>query len=355
MNVEQTLTDELRVVADTVTAPPPPAVTALVQQAAGARTRSRVRWAATTFLAAAAVVAAVVVGNQWGRTDSTPQPVGPTPTATPTPETFPTGNPLATFVDERGTLYVAGVAEAGSWSGATTEGDLTLGFSGAPAAVEVTVFIGTEPVGTIDRTDDSDNVKVSPDRRTIAWVRPEGTVGSIVVARVSPNGIRELGRLTVATLLLGNDDERKERLMAVADDGTVTYGGVLGGHAWTPGSAPRSADISSYEYGPRGFPCHGQEVVLNPSGTWGAWLAAPAGTSNGFAQFTAVGFQQTDRPETRTRIAMPRTDADLRGLYWESDTDVVLTVFDPTTTYVHYVRCNVVDRACEYAPTPTTP
>ena len=177
MNLEQTLTDELRAVATATQAPPPPAAADLAHAAARARRRTAATRLGAVGLAAAAVVAAIVLGTQWGRTSSAPSPVSPTPTATTTPQTFPTGKPLATYVDERGILYVAGVAEAGSWSGATTVGDLTLGFSGAPTAVRVTVFIGTRPVGTIDRTDDGADIKVSPDRRTIAWVRPAGTVG----------------------------------------------------------------------------------------------------------------------------------------------------------------------------------
>ncbi|MGY2877042.1 hypothetical protein ACVW00_004232 [Marmoricola sp. URHA0025 HA25] len=356
MNIEETLTDELATVARSVEPPPPPAVATLVQEAGRTRRRTGVRWATTTFLTAAAVLAAVFAGTELGGPDAAPQPTRPTPTKKA--ETFSVGTPLRTYVDPaNGDLYIDGTRQPGSWDDATTLGDLTLGFGRtrtASGSNTVGVFRGGRRVGTLHDLADYD-IKTSPDTGTIAWVEDHDKTGVIVVDRVSADGVRELGRLTVRTLLINADDESHENLISVADDGTVTYGGVLGGHAWRPGGSPHDADISSYLYGPQGFPSHADYVQPNPASTWGAWLTdqADPGDGGGEVSWSAVAFQQPGRPETKVRIAMPAPYADVRGLYWESDTDFILATFNGDTT-VHvekgYVRCDVVTRSCEVAP-----
>jgi hypothetical protein len=142
------------------------------------------------------------------------------------------------------------------------------------------------------------------------------------------------------------------QLISVDDHHTVTYGGVLGGHSWTPGHEPTTADISEFVYGPTGFPDHAQDVQLDPSGTWGAWLTDPAnpGAEGEVVAFTAVVVQQRDEPGTKAKIVMPAAYADVEGLYWESDTDVILVV-----PHASHLRCNVVDHSCEQAPDPSRP
>jgi len=358
VNIEQTLTDELRVVATAVQPPPPPDVAALVSRAARTRGRTRVRWATTTVLAAAAVIAAIVLGNQIGRPDAAPSPAKPTPTRTADP--LPVGSPLRTFVEPTtGRLYIDGSTEPGTWSDASTVDNLTLAFgrtTTASGGAEVGVFRDGQRVGTLRHVSD-DLVETSPGTRAIAWVEHHDTTGVIVVAEVSKDGVHELGRLSVPTLVRDADDESHENLISVADDGTVTYGGVIGGHSWRPGSTPRVADITSYEYGPEGFPSHAEDVRPNPSGSWGAWLTdeRDPGTGGGFASWGAVAFQQPGHPETKHKIAMPASHSDVRGLYWESDTDFILTISggDTSTDAVKaYVRCSVADATCEVAPGP---
>ena len=351
MNVEQTLTDELEMVARSVDTPPPPAVAALVQEARSARGRSRVRWAATTF-AAAAVIAAVVAGTQLGQPDAAPQPTRPTESA----DALPVGKPLRTYVDPTtDALYIDGEAVRGNgWDSAETFGDLTLGYLGAQDSGYVGIFLGAQRVGTL-HPDEANGVLVAPGGRTIAWVELKDGSGAVVVARVGTDGLRELGRLPVAALTFDVDNESRQHLIAVDDAGTVTYGSAVGGHAWRPGNEPTDVDISAAQGGPAGFPGRADDVHLNRAGTWGAWLTSPRdpGAGGGEASWSAITFQQPNRPDTKASITMPDRLNDVRDFSWESDTDIVLTIYTGNL-FVHevleHVRCNVIDRACEVAP-----
>ena len=356
MNLEQTLIDELESTARALDVPPPPAAADLVRHAEQARTRGRARWTVTTVLAAAAVVAAVLAGLQIGRPDAGPRPTRPTPTKVG----FPVGAPLHTYVDPTtNALYIGGVVEQGNdWMDATTYGDLTLGYLGQPVAGDVVVFLHADKLATIHPTGVT-GVKVSPDAHTIAWEETKGRSGTIVVAQVSASGLHELGRLSVPALARVADDESRELLIEVADDGTVTYGGTVDAHTWKPGGSPKPADPSSYLYRPAGFPARADDIDVNRSGSWGAWLTDEwdPGTGGGEARYRSVTFQQPGKPDTRARIQLPAGDDDARSLYWESDTDLVIGTYTGNQ-FVHvlheYVRCNVLTRACEVAPGPGT-
>lgn len=358
MNIEQTLTDELRVVATAVQPPPPPDVAVLVRQAVRSRGRTRVRWATTTVLAAAAVIAAIVLGNQIGRPDAAPSPTKPTPTRKA--DALPVGSPLRTYVDQvNGRLYIDGTTEPGAWNDASTVDGLTLAFGRTTTRsgdAEVGVFRDGQRVGTLQHVSDH-LVETSPDTRAVAWVEEHDTTGVIVVAQVGDEGVHELGRLSVPALILGGDDESDENLISVADDGTVTYGGILSGHSWLPGSTPRVADVSSYLYGPQGYPPRADDVRPNHYGTWGAWLTdqRDPGAGGGYASWGAVAFQQPGHPETKVKVTLPANDNDVRDLYWESDTDLILATSygDSSADAVKdYVRCSVTDATCEVAPGP---
>ena len=356
MNIEQTLTDELRVVATAVQPPQPPDVAGLVRQANRSRSRTRVRWATTTVLAAAAVVAAIVLGNQIGRPDAAPSPTKPTPTRTA--DTLPVGSFLRTYVDPAtGKLHIEGTAEPGLWGDASTVDGLTLAFGRTTTAsgdAEVGVFRDGRRVGTLHHVSDH-LVETSPGTRTIAWVEVHATTGVIVVAEVTNTGVHELGRLSVPALIRGGDDESDENLIGVADDGTVTYGGVIGGHSWRPGGTPRVADISSYLYGPQGYPPRAEDVHPNHAGTWGAWLTEQRdpGTGGGYASYGAVVFEQPGHPETRAKVTLPASDSDVRGLYWETDDQLILLISNGDVSkddVKDYVRCTVTTGRCEVAP-----
>jgi hypothetical protein len=359
VNIETTLTEELRTVARAVPTPPPPAVADLVERAGEQRRRTRYLVAGAGALVAAVLVGVLVLGSHLGNPDSAPSPA-PQPTRTST--ALPTGEPLRTWTDQYGRLHLDGVAVPGkSWSDAATTGDLTVAARGEYGPEDFSVFIGTRRVADFTGLYELP-VRVSPDRRTIAWTafdEPTRKQASIVVARISEDGAEELGSLHVAALTAGADSEARETLYRVADDGTVWYGGVLGGHAWTPGSDPRPYDNQPDLMRPNGFPATDATLglELNPSGTWGAWQTdeVPPATADDPVTYTSVVVQRRGDPSSRGKLAFAGRFAYVNIVFWETDTDVVLFADENPPgqqSNGRYLRCDVVERACEVAPAP---
>jgi hypothetical protein len=353
VNLEQTLTDELASVAGSIGVPPPPAVAAVVQRAEQSRTRSRVRWTATTLLAAAAVVAAVVVGNQIGRPDAAPSPA-PQPTRSPTG--LPTGAPPRVAYVAGSRLYLDGRVVPGDWGGVDVVGGTTLGYVHDPHDQTTTrvVFRDGREVGRITDVSVDQPSLLSRDGTKLAWVERAGGRYFLVVRDVP--GWRELGRLEVDPSRLGHvgaEDEGWETLTAVADDGTVSYGGVVAAHTWKPGSAPvDQAPQPSLES--NDFPRSSGGVVISPDGTWGAWSTDRHGkvTVDADQKADGVTLAHPRRPASQFTLALP-PGTDGRMLTWESTTDLLVTVFDdPDGVRWHFLRCDVVTRRCELAPTP---
>jgi hypothetical protein len=361
MNVEQTLTDELRVVADTVAAPPPPAVAALVHEADRARTRSRVRWAATTVLAAAAVVAAIVIGSQVGRPNASPSPL-PQPTELPT--SLPTGAPPAIAFVKNDRLYVDDRVQPGSWVSVVNRGRTAIGYLDDANDLTGTMVLfrdGSEVVRVPHAS--VQGTVVSPSGVKVAWVERDGSAWYLVVYDL---GIRdEQGRLPVdahAVGHVGQETEAWESLTTVDDTGEVTWGGVLKRHLWTPGSAPKdTAPEVPRGTGSTAYPVDEGLVTVSPDGAWGAWTTDHTGE---FEQGSTdipdqykveVTVQKPGRPASAIHFQLPR-NSNASGIDWETDTAFLVTVFeDPTGISWHYVRCLVATGKCEVAPTPSTP
>lgn len=314
-------------------------------------TRSRITLAALACLAVAVVLTIVSTHD------------GPSPTGRPSlrrhvsASTLPTGEPLATYVDpDRLVLYVHGVAVPGHWGGASSTGELTVAV--ANSLHTVGLFVRGERVGTLRHVADGE-VHASPDGRTISWIEARSGSAHLVAATVGSTGVRELGRLALDPAVLADDSEGAERVMAVDDDHTVTYGGITSGHTWVPRDAPRDADVSTYETRPTGFPNSVDPADLNPAGTWGAWPTDAAGRSPVDTEdpWIAVTVQQPRRPDTRHTFVMP-DGAGVQWTYWESDTELVVAISSTRPaagTEVdagRYVRCDVVSDACEDAPVP---
>lgn len=318
----------------------------------GTWTRTRVTLAALACLAVAIVLTMV-------STHDGPSASGrPSPDARPTTAaTLPTGEPLATYVDpDRLVLFIHGVAVPGSWGGASTTGDLTIAVGNS--LHRVGLFVRGERVGTLRNVVDGE-VVASPDGRTVAWAERRGGSAHLVASAVTSAGVHELGRLALDPGVLVHDGEGRQRIMAVDDEHVVTYGGILGGHTWAPGHAPRDADVSAYEYRAAGFPNSVDPPDLNAAGTWGAWPTNDQGRSpvDTETPWTAVSVQQPHRRDTRQTFVMP-DGAGVQWLYWETDADVVVAVsgHEPApggeVTADGYVRCNLLDHHCEYAPVP---
>lgn len=350
MNLEQTLTDELASVAGSLDVPPPPATAAVVQQAAQRRQRSRLRWTATTLLAAAAVVAAVVVGSQVGGPDAGPQPTHPTPTG------LPTGAPPRVAYVSGSRLYLDGRVVPGSWGGVDVVGGTTLGYlDGAHGGVGTRVlFRNGREIGRITHVSVAQPSILSPDGTKLAWVEREG--GRFFLAVLDVPTWRELGRLQVDRSRLGHlgtEDEGWETVTSVTDDGTVAYGGVVAAHTWRPGSAPVDvAPRPSVES--TDFPHSTGGVVVSPDGAWGAWITDRHGkATTDYGQVSdGVTLAHPGQPASQFTLGLPAgTDGHL--LTWESSTDLLVTAYDdPRGDRWHFLRCNVLTRRCEVAPTP---
>ena len=319
------------------------------------RTRTAVIGAAVVVILAVAVVA-IVHGTRGGAPAAAPHPSHPT--ASRTADGLKVGAPLAAYVDpDSGVLSIDGVAQRGTWGGASSTNGLTLGVSSDPTGSTVGIFVRGARAGTMRHVVDG-VVLASPDTRTISWMEHVGGSVHLVAASVTRSGIRELGRIPLDPSVLEHDNEGAERVMKVDDDRTVTYGGILGGRSWKPGHAPRRADVSVLLTRAHGFPNTYEPPDVNPSGTWGVWRSTPTGRSphNDETPLRAVTVQQPNRPGTRITFPMPPND-EVQWAYWETDADVIVAVSSTPPVAGEaieasgYVRCNVVSHACEYAPT----
>lgn len=363
-NIGPALTQELALVAGSVQAPPAPAVADLVHRAEhGVRRNRRRKATAGSLLVAAAVAGAVLAGSRIGDPDAAPPPA---PQPTETPGVFGVEAPIRTWVDRYGRLHLAGATfDDAIYANAQTTDDLTTAATGEYDGGDTAVFLGTTRVGTLPKVYESD-LPVSPDARTIAYTEfgnATRTKVSIVVVRVSPDGITELGRLPVGSFWAGSGSETRQRLFRVTDDGTVTYGGNTGrdGYTWTPGSEPRPADTGAFTGTPEGFPSVNLgnalgQITLNRQGTWGAWPTDVApGSDPDSPTFTGLTVQRPGEVASRWSFDFADDYAYVNLVFWETETTVILYADrrpPGQTSDGDYVRCDVVKHRCEDAPEP---
>jgi hypothetical protein len=197
---------------------------------------------------------------------------------------------------------------------------------------------------------------LSPDGTKVAWIEQDRNAGVLVVHDMETG--RDLGRRPVATTRFvgGEETEGWENLVAVANDGTATYGNVVTRHTWKPGRAPVDSPAPTEELIP-GFPTRAGWVWLRPDGVWGAWqtdrTGDPAPGPEGDGPLDGITLQHPSDPASRFTIALP-TGTDARRLEWETSTTLLVTVFeDRDGNEWHFLRCAIVDRRCERAPTPS--
>ncbi len=354
MNIEQTLIDELRVVADSAEAPVPPDVADLVRLAERTRTRSRLARVGGTALVAAAVITAIVIGSQVGRPNAAPPPTHPTGDATGGP--LPTGAaPKIPYVLD-GTLYLDGQAQPGTWSSVVTVGRTSMAVNGPDGAEKNPVVLFHDGVEVARLTQDgTQDALLSPSGTKIAWIEHDGDTATLVVHDMETG--QDLGRRQVASTQSngGEETEGSESIGTVADDGTVTYGSVVVTHTWKPGSAPVDSTPAVGSQTIPGFPDRAGYVWVQPDGTWGAWqtdrTGDPTPGEDGDGILDGVTVQHPGDPGSRFTIALP-TGTDARRLEWETSTAVLVTVFeDRDGNRWHYLRCDVDDRRCEQVPT----
>lgn len=360
MNVETTLTDELNTVAASVQAPPPPAVSALVQEAEHVRAlRTRRRLIASAGLAAAAVVAAIVLGAQLGKPSASPPPA-PQPTVKP----MSTGAPPRIPFVAGSKLYVDGRLRRGVWLEVVTAGRTSVATRGVGDGYSVPAVVLFRDGVEVAHFKADFGALLSPKGTKVAWLEVgDGTAR--VVVRDMDSG-RDLGRLSVDRLLFVHDEgaeenEGWENLEKVADDGTVTYGGVVVMHTWQPGSAPVDHKPSPPGRDFQGYPGRAGYVWVGPDGTWGAWQTDRHGRSEPDAadqvnwKPDGITAQRSGEPTTRITFALP-LGAQTQHVIWESSTDLLVVVSeDPAGEIARYLRCSITRRTCELAPTPTDP
>jgi hypothetical protein len=353
MNVETILTEELQVVAGAVQPPPPP-VAELVRLAERSRTRGRAGRVAAVVLVAAAVVVAIVIGSQVGRPTTAPPPAHHSKGATP----LAVGEaPRIPYVLGT-TLYLDGKPRPGTWLGVETAGDITLASRAAApdnyADTDAVLFRDGAQVYVVRHV--HSGPELSPRGTKLAWIEVVDGTPVLVVRDLAAD--RELGRLPLDTPV-DPDVESAETVQSVDDGGTVSYGSVLVSHTWRPGTVPVDQGPPSPSQSPPGFP-NVLELTMSPDQTWGAWLTDRRGRNVGNRTdydgvLDGVTVQKPGDRGSRLTIPLP-AGTDLRGVVWESSTDVLLTVADNAVgDRTHYVRCSRLNRQCEIARTPSTP
>jgi hypothetical protein len=231
MNVEQTLTDELAIVAAAADAPPPPPVDALVHAAERTRIRTSAKRIAATGLVAAAVVGAIVIGTHIGR-PTTARPNGPADN----PTSLPTGSAPAVPYILGETLYVDGKAQPGTWIGVRTAGGNTLALQSAGAGSTNTKGVLFRSGAMVETLPTGAEAMLSPHGTKLAWFEVSDSTADLVVRDLTTD--QEMGRLPLDPDTITGDSEATVHMTAIDEHGTAHWGGVLVSRSWKPGSAP---------------------------------------------------------------------------------------------------------------------
>jgi len=354
VNVETTITEELREVGAPLRPPPAPDPATLVRAAGRARTRTLVRSGISAALAAAVILAIVVLGAHLKDPNAAPIP-------TPEPTVLPTGQPPQIPYIQNETLYVDGQVQPGSWAGVVTHQASSIAslndFTGTPETWTTVLFHDGSEVARIPHVGGS---VLSPAGRRAAWIERDGQDWYVVVYDLERS--REQGRWPVDAHTLGHvgpENEGWEGLSAVDDGGVTTWAGALKVHTWTPGSAPVESDQTDPEPPSGQFPVDDAVVSLSPDGAWGVWNEdltgdqVVQGSTETPDQYNVHVFaQRPGQPGTRIEFPLP-SNVNMGGADWETTETFLTQVFDdPTGDTWHYVRCFIATKRCEVAPTP---
>jgi hypothetical protein len=326
VNVEQTLTAELRAVASGAEPPAPPAVGHLVRLAERQRNRTRATRAGGVALAAAAVVAAVVLGQHIGRPDTAPQPVKPSPSY------YADGVPYY----DHGGLYVGHRRQPGDWTFVESNGDYSVA-----VAADQTAEILHHGAPVLRVGGFVFEARLSFDGTKAAWIATDGPDASALVVRDLVAG-RDLGRLPL--VLRAQGGQGVETSLGIRNDGTVFY--EVGHRAWTwhpGGGAPvRTTRMpNSVQTHPPGFDGVAAPVRLSPDHLWGAWVTDPAGGELGDVKGKPLGVTVQKPGDLASRFTLPLpTGLDLAPIaFWVTPTEI--TFAGPEN-----IRCDIVARDC---------
>jgi hypothetical protein len=345
MNVEQILTDELRIVAAGTPSPPPPDLSDLVGSAGRARRRSLTVRVGGAILVAAAVVAAIVLGTQLGRPNASPQP------AEPTPSYYAPGVPY--WYD--GGLYIGHRRQPGSWGEVHSAGQFTVALGADQTAVILRDGVQVDKLeGPVDA------VRLSPDGTKAAWIASTGSDAGVLVVRDLVLS-RDLGRLPL--VLKPKNDVEGLGFSLVVEDNSVTFYSINGvPWKWTPGRGtpahtrqqPNDTTIAGFA-DPADFDVD-MPVRLSPDHLWGGWLTDRHGQVVTVTGDTApvrdgVTVQKPKDPGSRFTIALP-AGANGVSMSWDSPTTMIVQVPIGTSSAADVLECDIVTRTCKQAETP---
>ena len=374
-DLEETLTRELREVADELHVPPMPP---LPEQAPRPVRRRR------ALLAAAAAVAVVagatgVVATIPGERDvqpaepspapsaSTPPSTSPSPTTAPTP--IPKGTPTLPYVLDRRLLVGGEQVPGDDWWSVEPAGDAWIGVRGMPPTWWW--GRGTEVHELPDGEDV--NPKISPDGSYVAVVRSENGEGILTVVDTESGQNVEETPTSIGPVQPGQG----AYVAAVTDDGTVVIrrgneyltwsGEVVTGttsgqmvYGATPaGLVAGDVDPGPEDGGPaylaelsdtgaltkvRDLPEH-DDLIVSPSGSWMAWT--PLGTTRG--DVTAVPSLQLQRLSGGDPVTLEAPEGwefAVRTYAWEDDGHLVSVVSSPGQRQDRLTRCSAEQARC---------
>lgn len=334
MNVEETLVDELLVVASATDVPPPPAVPDLVRTADHDRRRSLTFRIGGTALVAAAVVGAVVLGTRIGGPDAAPSP------AKPSPSYYAPGVPY--LYKQR--LYVDHEEQPGSWFEVHSAGRFTVALGIDESAV---ILRDGDPVETVEPR--VYVVRLSRDGTKAAWISATEPDAGLLVVRDLVRS-RDLGRLPL--VLKHEKDGGLGYSLLVKNDGEAFYDINDVHWKWTPGGTPTHTEQQPNDWSSYGTSSDfdvDTSVRLSPDHLWGAWLTDRHGQvvhASGDADPVqgAVTVQKPNDPGSRFTIALP-DGADGGFVSWDSPTTVLVQVPDaPGGEDV--LACDITTRKC---------
>jgi len=374
MNIEQLLEQELHVVANGLDVPVAP-MADLVRE--GERVRNRIRVYAAGLVAAA--VALVVTGLALANSD--PRAEGPGPSTTsPSPTRvldenlgFPTGEApsIPYIVDEK--LFVGGERVPGLWEylPETQIGGNTV----ATWSPEKEGWLLVENGQVQNLQVDRGAAKLSPDGRFLVHC-----VGADLVLRDLVDD-REVGRTRIKDEL-DADGEYAVIPRGVDNAGRVFYGNARvfmwdGSGQPVPvtlpsGRIPILGDIydvmgsqivmSASENGPLSLATVGDDGLItleqslpprtgpnfvSPDGSWVAWQTKSNGEVTGNLEDPEEDAITVQRVASDERFTIPLNSGSfIRDVRWESDHTVLITMSE------RVVRCDLIERACEYAVAP---
>lgn len=351
VDIEETLSRELREVADGLHVPAMPPMPEEAPRPA--RRRAPLLAAAAVVLIAAGAVGVATLPD--GR-DTQPAQPSPSPSLVPSPSptpaesvTVPRSAPSVPYVlGDR--LYVGGEQVPGSWWSVRPAGDAWIAVEGMPATWWW--GRGPEPRGLPNGEDVTP--QISPNGQYVAVVRAEGGDGILTV--IDTESGDPVGGTPVS--LGAQKWDAPGYVMAVLSDGRVIVRRADSHLLWGPGSGGSTVDLSETAPGQvvlgasaaglvvtdgdggqpyladvsdageltrvGELPQH-DDVVVSPDATWVAWT--PIGTTGGeVTSLPTLEVRRLDGSQPVTLTAPDGWHFKVRTWVWESDDHLVSTV-----------------------------